>query len=97
MFEPRLSSYFSMKIEEGSQVYCLVLRVHAITTCRAIQHSPDAVAPGLCWADRGGWGEVDAGDVAMHRVRQNLKSCHRYIVTAYKPWATCNTGFISYE
>ena len=34
------------------------------------------VAPGLCWADRGGWGEGDAGGVAVCRVRQYLKSCH---------------------
>ena len=34
-----------------------------------MQHSPDVVAPGLCWADRRGWGEVDAGGVSVRRVR----------------------------
>ena len=40
----------------------------AVITCRDIQHSPDAVAPGLCWADRGGWDVVDAGGVPVCRV-----------------------------
>ena len=35
-----------------------------------IQHLPDAVAPGLCWAGGGGWAEVDPGDVAVCRVRR---------------------------
>ena len=53
----------------------------AVITCRDIQHSPDAVAPGLCWADRGGWDVVDAGGVPVSRVRQYVNSCHRYIVS----------------
>ena len=50
----------------------------AVITCRAIQHSPDAVAPGLCWADRGGWDVVDAEGVPVCRVGQYVNSCHRY-------------------
>ena len=53
----------------------------AVITCRDIQHSPDAVAPGLCWADRGGWDVVDAGGVPVCRVRQYVDSCHMYIVS----------------
>ena len=53
----------------------------AVITCRDIQHSPDAVAPGLCWADRGGWDVVDAGGVPVCRVRQYVNSCHMYIVS----------------
>ena len=50
----------------------------AVITCRDIQHSPDAVAPGLCWADRAGWDVVDDGGVPVHRVRQYVNSCRRY-------------------
>ena len=48
----------------------------AVITCRDIQHSPDAVAPGLCWADRGGWDVV--GGVPVCKIRQYINSCHRY-------------------
>ena len=80
-----------------SQLIILGIYSTCNNNCRDDQHSPDAVAPGLCWADRGGWGEVDAGGVAVCRVKQYLKSCDRYIITAYKHWARCNTGFMSYE
>ena len=50
-----------------------------VITCRYIQHSPDAVAPGLCWDDRGGWDVVDAGSVPVRTVRQYVNSCYRYI------------------
>ena len=55
----------------------------AVITCRDIQHSPNAVAPGLCWADRGGWDVVDAGGVPVCRVRQYVNSCYRYIVKIF--------------
>ena len=48
-------------------------------TCRDIQHSLDAVAPGLCWADRGGWDVVDVGGVPVCRVRQYVNSCYSYV------------------
>ena len=61
------------------QLVVLILKPFvAVLTCRDIQHSPDAVAPGLCLADRGGWDMVDAGGVPVCRVRQCVNSCHRY-------------------
>ena len=77
----------------------------AVITCRDIQHSPDAVAPGLCWAGRGGWDVVDAGGVPVCRARQCVNSCHRYIhsnsiyiVTVYIGTLRINNiSFITYS
>ena len=51
------------------------LKSFVVITCRDIQHSPDAVVPGLCWADRAGWDVVDAG--GMHILKMGLHKIYK--------------------
>ena len=63
VFNPNILIYHPPNFAEG-----LHFSAFHYITCRDIQHSPDAVAPGLCWADRGGWNVFNAEVVPVCKV-----------------------------